>query len=46
VEGKEGCVSFGFVYAKPTERLRAELKRNRPFPVQAKPEPDPARTDG
>lgn len=26
VRGKEGGVSFGFLYAKPVERLRAELK--------------------
>ncbi len=30
VEGKEGCVSFGFIYAKPTDRLLTELKRNKP----------------
>ncbi len=26
VEGREGCVSFGFLYAPPVERLRAELR--------------------
>jgi len=26
VEGKEGCVSFGFLYAPPPERLKAKLK--------------------
>jgi beta-carotene 3-hydroxylase len=29
VEGKDGCVSFGFIYAKPTDRLLAELKQNK-----------------
>ncbi|WP_245514901.1 sterol desaturase family protein [Jiella endophytica] len=26
VEGKEGCVSFGFLYAPPVEKLSAELR--------------------
>lgn len=26
VEGREGCVSFGFLYAPPVRRLRAELR--------------------
>jgi beta-carotene 3-hydroxylase len=26
VESKEGCVSFGFLYARPADRLRAELQ--------------------
>lgn len=29
VDGKEGCVSFGFIYAKPVKDLKAELERNR-----------------
>ncbi|WP_246217685.1 sterol desaturase family protein [Jiella pacifica] len=27
VEGKEGCVSFGFLYAPPVEQLSSELRR-------------------
>lgn len=27
VEGKDGCVSFGFLYAPPVESLSAELRR-------------------
>ena len=27
VEGREGCVSFGFLYAPPVERLRDALRR-------------------
>lgn len=26
VEGREGCVSFGFLYAPPIERLKAQLR--------------------
>ncbi|WP_136683834.1 sterol desaturase family protein [Falsirhodobacter xinxiangensis] len=29
VEGKEGCVSFGFIYAKPVKDLVKELDHNR-----------------
>lgn len=29
VEGKEGCVSFGFLYAPPVKDLRASLKARR-----------------
>jgi beta-carotene 3-hydroxylase len=29
VDGKEGCVSFGFIYAKPTEQLLDELKQRK-----------------
>jgi beta-carotene 3-hydroxylase len=29
VEGRDGCVSFGFLYAPPVEDLRAALKRGR-----------------
>ena len=29
VEGRDGSVSFGFLYAPPLERLRAELRRQR-----------------
>jgi beta-carotene 3-hydroxylase len=29
VEGREGCVSFGFLYARPVPDLKAELKRRR-----------------
>ncbi|MEX6508865.1 sterol desaturase family protein [Jiella sp. M17.18] len=27
VEGKDGCVSFGFLYAPPVDKLRSDLKR-------------------
>ncbi|MBB3763797.1 sterol desaturase family protein [Sphingomicrobium lutaoense] len=27
VKGREGCVSFGFLYAPPVRKLKAELKR-------------------
>ncbi|MBP0614834.1 sterol desaturase family protein [Jiella mangrovi] len=27
VEGKDGCVSFGFLYAPPVEKLSAELRQ-------------------
>lgn len=27
VEGREGCVSFGFIYAPPVERLKNELRQ-------------------
>ena len=30
VAGRDGTVSFGFLYARPLDRLRDELKRNRP----------------
>ncbi len=30
VEGQHGCISFGFLYARPIERLRAELRRKAP----------------
>jgi beta-carotene 3-hydroxylase len=29
VHGKEGCVSFGFIYAPPTERLIRQLREKR-----------------
>ena len=29
VEGREGCVSFGFLYAPPVRRLREELRSGR-----------------
>jgi len=29
VKGRDGCVSFGFIWARPTDYLKAELKRNR-----------------
>lgn len=29
VKGKDGCVSFGFVWARPIDELKAELTRNR-----------------
>ena len=29
VNGKEGCVSFGFIWARPVDSLKAELARNR-----------------
>jgi len=29
VKGKDGCVSFGFVYAPPVEKLVRELQENR-----------------
>ena len=28
VDGRDGCVSFGFVYAPPVERLKAQLRVN------------------
>lgn len=30
VDGKDGCVSFGFLYAPPIRALKAQLKANRP----------------
>lgn len=30
VDGREGCVSFGFLYAPPIRDLKAQLKRQRP----------------
>lgn len=32
VEGREGCVSFGFLYAPPVRRLRDELRAGRGKP--------------
>ena len=29
VKGKDGCVSFGFVWSRPVDSLKAELSRNR-----------------
>lgn len=29
VKGKDGCVSFGFIWSPPVEKLKAELRRNR-----------------
>ena len=29
VKGKDGCVSFGFIWSPPVEKLKAELSRNR-----------------
>jgi beta-carotene 3-hydroxylase len=29
VNGKDGCVSFGFIWARPVDSLRSELTRNR-----------------
>lgn len=29
VKGRDGCVSFGFIWAPPVDKLKAELKRNR-----------------
>ena len=29
VKGRVGCVSFGFIWARPTDYLKAELKQNR-----------------
>jgi beta-carotene 3-hydroxylase len=30
VEGREGCVSFGFLYAPPVRKLRDALRAGRP----------------
>jgi beta-carotene 3-hydroxylase len=30
VKGRDGCVSFGFVYAEPAAKLRKKLQDNRP----------------
>jgi beta-carotene 3-hydroxylase len=30
VQGREGCVSFGFIYAAPIEQLKAELRARNP----------------
>lgn len=39
VQGREGCVSFGFIYAAPIEKLKAELRaRNPDFSKAAAPE--------
>ncbi len=35
VDGREGCVSFGFLYAPPLERLRTRLKGNRARPTKS-----------
>jgi beta-carotene 3-hydroxylase len=40
VRGRDGCVSFGFLWAPPPERLRSELKRLNPRRA------DPAAPDG
>ncbi|MGR3362777.1 MAG: sterol desaturase family protein [Maritimibacter harenae] len=29
VKGRDGCVSFGFIWAPPIDRLKADLKKNR-----------------
>lgn len=31
VDGRDGCVSFGFLYAPPTSELRQRLRRGRPL---------------
>ena len=40
VDGKDGCVSFGFIYAPPVTKLVKELDRNRkaqPSGAEVKP---------
>ena len=39
VEGRQGAVSFGFLYAPPVERLRTALRRNGALARDAVPEP-------
>ena len=38
VEGREGCVSFGFLYAPEVRRLRAELRERHGGALRAGPE--------
>lgn len=35
VEGQDGCVSFGFLYAPPVRRLRDELRRRQGRPQRS-----------
>ena len=39
VEGRDGCVSFGFLYAPPVRELKAQLRENgtKPGPVAMEP---------
>ncbi|MBQ5949266.1 sterol desaturase family protein [Massilia sp. ST3] len=43
VEGKEGAVSFGFLYAPPVEQLKRQLQARHPGPLRA---PRPAAATG
>lgn len=35
VQGRQGCVSFGFLYAPPIDRLRAQLRARHGGPLRA-----------
>lgn len=37
VHGREGCVSFGFIYAPPVERLKAQLRAQHGGPLREAP---------
>lgn len=39
VEGREGCVSFGFLYARPPQALKAQLQRNGSLSGEARAKP-------
>lgn len=46
VEGRDGCVSFGFVYAEPVETLVKKLQTNRRAPGQNPVEADVPGSEG
>ena len=41
VQGRQGCVSFGFLYAPPIDRLRAQLRARHGGPLRASSEAAP-----
>lgn len=45
VEGREGCVSFGFIYAPPIRRLKAELQASRAARLRAPQAADEGRSN-
>lgn len=44
VDGKEGCVSFGFIYAPPVPKLVSQLDRNKS--ARSRPDVKPVAADG
>ncbi len=45
VEGREDCVSFGFIYAPPVDKLKAELRASKVLEKRQSDHPDAWRPD-
>lgn len=45
VEGREDCVSFGFLYAPPVDKLKAELRESKVLDKRQSQHPDAWRPD-